>query len=128
MLAIGRALMQDPKLIMFDEPSLGLAPILVQEVFNVVKKLHQQGLTMPECQELNWSPFTQSKKRKKASILQTTKAGRKLFLTGTPVFDTNGRLVRVVVNERDITDISRLHRELEEKALLNSGQGYYFSG
>jgi branched-chain amino acid transport system ATP-binding protein len=46
MLAIGRALMQDPKLIMFDEPSLGLAPILVQEVFNVVKELHQQGLTI----------------------------------------------------------------------------------
>jgi PAS domain S-box-containing protein len=60
------------------------------------------------------------KKRKKASILQTTRTGRKLFLTGTPVFDTGGRLVRVVVNERDITDISRLHKELEEKAQLNA--------
>ncbi|MCW8799883.1 MAG: sigma 54-interacting transcriptional regulator [Desulfobacter sp.] len=60
------------------------------------------------------------KKRKKVSILQTTRIGRKLFLTGNPVFDANGRLVRVVVNERDITDISRLHRELEEKALLNA--------
>ena len=46
MVAIGRALMQDPQLIMFDEPSLGLAPILVQEVFNVVKELHKQGLTI----------------------------------------------------------------------------------
>lgn len=60
------------------------------------------------------------KKRKKASILQTTRTGRKLFLTGNPVFDTSGRLVRVVVNERDITDISRLHRELEEKAQLTA--------
>lgn len=46
MVAIGRALMQDPKLIMFDEPSLGLAPILVQEVFRVVEELHRQGLTI----------------------------------------------------------------------------------
>ncbi len=46
MVAIGRALMQDPKVIMFDEPSLGLAPILVQEVFEVIQQLHQQGLTV----------------------------------------------------------------------------------
>lgn len=46
MVAIGRALMQDPKVIMFDEPSLGLAPILVQEVFDVIQQLHQQGLTV----------------------------------------------------------------------------------
>ena len=46
MVAIGRALMQDPKLIMLDEPSLGLAPILVQEVFNVIQELHRQGLTI----------------------------------------------------------------------------------
>jgi branched-chain amino acid transport system ATP-binding protein len=46
MVAIGRALMQDPQVIMFDEPSLGLAPILVQEVFNVIQALHRQGLTI----------------------------------------------------------------------------------
>ncbi|GAB6908990.1 leucine/isoleucine/valine transporter subunit; ATP-binding component of ABC superfamily [Desulfosarcina cetonica] len=46
MLAIGRALMQDPKLIMFDEPSLGLAPILVQEVFNIIRELSRQGRTI----------------------------------------------------------------------------------
>jgi branched-chain amino acid transport system ATP-binding protein len=46
MVAIGRALMQDPQLIMFDEPSLGLAPILVQEVFDVIQQLHSQGLTV----------------------------------------------------------------------------------
>ena len=46
MLAIGRALMQDPKLIMFDEPSLGLAPILVQEVFNIISELSRQGRTI----------------------------------------------------------------------------------
>ncbi len=46
MVAIGRALMQDPKVIMFDEPSLGLSPILVQEVFNVIQGLHREGLTV----------------------------------------------------------------------------------
>jgi branched-chain amino acid transport system ATP-binding protein len=46
MLAIGRALMQDPELIMLDEPSLGLSPILVQEIFRIVKSLHEQGLTV----------------------------------------------------------------------------------
>jgi len=46
MLAIGRCLMGQPKLIMFDEPSLGLAPALVQEVFRVIKRLHDEGLTI----------------------------------------------------------------------------------
>jgi branched-chain amino acid transport system ATP-binding protein len=46
MLAIGRALMSRPKLIMMDEPSLGLAPILVQEVFRIIKNIHEQGMTI----------------------------------------------------------------------------------
>ncbi len=46
MLAIGRCLMGQPELIMFDEPSLGLSPALVQEVFNAIRKLHDSGLTI----------------------------------------------------------------------------------
>jgi branched-chain amino acid transport system ATP-binding protein len=46
MVAIGRGLMQSPDLIMFDEPSLGLSPLLVEEVFRVVRALHDQGLTI----------------------------------------------------------------------------------
>jgi branched-chain amino acid transport system ATP-binding protein len=46
MLAIGRCLMGQPELIMFDEPSLGLAPAVVQEVFRIIKLLHQRGLTI----------------------------------------------------------------------------------
>lgn len=46
MVAIARGLMQDPELIMFDEPSLGLAPLLVQEIFRVIQDLHRQGLTI----------------------------------------------------------------------------------
>jgi branched-chain amino acid transport system ATP-binding protein len=46
MLAIGRCLMGQPELIMFDEPSLGLAPALVQEIFSIVRALHQRGATI----------------------------------------------------------------------------------
>jgi branched-chain amino acid transport system ATP-binding protein len=46
MAAIGRGLMALPKLLMFDEPSLGLAPILVQDVFEIVKRINEQGVTV----------------------------------------------------------------------------------
>ncbi|MBI1775553.1 MAG: ABC transporter ATP-binding protein [Proteobacteria bacterium] len=46
MLAIGRCLMGQPELIMFDEPSLGLAPAIVQEVFRVIRRLNAEGLTV----------------------------------------------------------------------------------
>ncbi len=46
MLAIGRCLMGAPRLIMFDEPSLGLAPTVVQEVFEIVRRLNAEGLTV----------------------------------------------------------------------------------
>ncbi len=46
MCAIGRALMAKPEMILLDEPSMGLAPLLVQEVFNVVKALKAQGMTI----------------------------------------------------------------------------------
>ncbi|MDP3037392.1 MAG: ABC transporter ATP-binding protein [Rhodocyclaceae bacterium] len=46
MLSIGRALMGRPKLLLLDEPSMGLAPLLVEEVFNVVRTLKSQGMTI----------------------------------------------------------------------------------
>ena len=46
MLAIARALMSRPKMIMMDEPSLGLAPIIVQEVFEIIHEINQMGLTI----------------------------------------------------------------------------------
>ena len=46
MLAIGRALMSRPKLIMMDEPSLGLAPIVVKELFGIIKKINEEGMTV----------------------------------------------------------------------------------
>jgi branched-chain amino acid transport system ATP-binding protein len=46
MLAIGRALMSEPRLLLLDEPSLGLAPILVQQVFSKIKEINEQGTTV----------------------------------------------------------------------------------
>ncbi|MBV8392069.1 MAG: ABC transporter ATP-binding protein [Alphaproteobacteria bacterium] len=46
MLAIGRCLMGQPRLIMFDEPSLGLAPAIVQDMFRIVRRLNEEGLTI----------------------------------------------------------------------------------
>ncbi len=46
MVAIGRGLMADPKLLMLDEPSLGLAPLMVEEVFRVVKEINASGVTL----------------------------------------------------------------------------------
>lgn len=46
MLALARALMSDPELIMMDEPSLGLAPILVQEVFDIIREINKEGKTV----------------------------------------------------------------------------------
>jgi branched-chain amino acid transport system ATP-binding protein len=46
MLAIGRSLMGRPELIMFDEPSLGLAPGIVLEVFGIIERLNQEGITV----------------------------------------------------------------------------------
>lgn len=46
MLAMGRALMSHPKLLMLDEPSMGLAPILVQQIFDIIAELHKSGTTI----------------------------------------------------------------------------------
>jgi branched-chain amino acid transport system ATP-binding protein len=46
MLAIGRALMADPKLLLLDEPSMGLAPILVERIYETVEEINKQGTTI----------------------------------------------------------------------------------
>ncbi len=46
MLAMGRAMMSDPKIIVMDEPSMGLSPLLVKEVFKIIKAMHESGITV----------------------------------------------------------------------------------
>ena len=46
MLAMGRALMTEPKMLLLDEPSMGLSPILVKEIFSMIKALHSDGITI----------------------------------------------------------------------------------
>ena len=46
MLAMGRALMSNPKLLMLDEPSMGLAPILIEQIFQIIEELHKAGTTI----------------------------------------------------------------------------------
>ena len=46
MLAMGRALMSKPRLLLLDEPSMGLAPIFIQEIFNIIQEIQKQGTTV----------------------------------------------------------------------------------
>ena len=46
MLAVGRALMSNPKIILMDEPSMGLSPLLVKEIFHIIQEVHKQGITV----------------------------------------------------------------------------------
>ena len=46
MLAMGRGLMAEPKLLLLDEPSMGLAPILVEEIFDIIKEINEQGVSI----------------------------------------------------------------------------------
>ena len=55
MLSVGRALMSRPNLLMMDEPSLGLAPILVEEVFNIIRAINAQGRTILLVEQNAWA-------------------------------------------------------------------------
>jgi branched-chain amino acid transport system ATP-binding protein len=46
MLAMGRALMAKPRLLLLDEPSMGLAPLIIEEIFNIIKELKNEGMTI----------------------------------------------------------------------------------
>ena len=46
MLAMGRALMSNASMLMLDEPSMGLSPLLVQEIFDIIRDIHKEGMTI----------------------------------------------------------------------------------
>ena len=68
MLAVGRALMSRPDLLMLDEPSLGLAPILVEEVFGIIREINAQGRTILLVEQNAWAAL---KIAHKAYVLET---------------------------------------------------------
>jgi branched-chain amino acid transport system ATP-binding protein len=70
MLAIGRGLMAKPKVMLLDEPSLGLAPLIVEEVFNVVKKLRIQGVSVLIVEQ---NAYAALKNSDRAYIMETGK-------------------------------------------------------
>ncbi|NOY14122.1 MAG: PAS domain-containing protein [Deltaproteobacteria bacterium] len=59
-------------------------------------------------------------KKKAVSFLCSTREGRKLIKSGTPIFDDDGQLIKIVVSERDITEMDQMQRQLEEQAALSN--------
>lgn len=70
MLAIGRALMSQPKLLLLDEPSLGLAPLVVQQIFAIISEIHQQGISVLLVEQ---NAFQALKVGTRAYVLETGK-------------------------------------------------------
>lgn len=76
MLAMGRALMSKPKLLMLDEPSMGLAPILVEQIFDIIRELHAGGTTILLVEQNAQAALSVADR---AYVLETGK----IFLSGT---------------------------------------------
>jgi PAS domain S-box-containing protein len=91
------------------------------ERINRIKKESVLGLTARELVEQGFIDRSAALEvfecKAVVNILQN-RAGRKLIVTGTPVFDDEGRIIRVVVSERDITEIDKLQRELEDQEAI----------
>ncbi len=92
------------------------------ERINMVRAEDVLGRSMYELQEEGFIDRSVTlevlKTRCRQNIIQQTRSGRKLILTGNPVFNESGKLIRVVVNERDITEIDTLSRELEKQMAI----------
>ncbi|MCL5046544.1 MAG: PAS domain S-box protein, partial [Actinobacteria bacterium] len=78
-----------------------------------VRELEKQGIFSPSI-----SPMVM-KERKQLTILQTTRTGRKIVVTSTPIFDEDGALIRIVHNSRDITELLTLKKQLEDAEELS---------
>jgi len=91
------------------------------ERYNKVRKEEVLGLTARELVEKGFvdrSAGLEVFESKTTVNMLQNRGGRKLIVTGTPVFDDEGRIIRVVISERDITEIDKLQRELEDQEAI----------
>jgi branched-chain amino acid transport system ATP-binding protein len=87
MLAIARALMAAPKLLMLDEPSLGLAPLIVRKVYEVIAELRKSGVTVLVVEQAVHVALTASDHTYVMNAGAIVMAGRSAELRGTPGFE-----------------------------------------
>jgi len=87
MLAIARALMAAPKLLLLDEPSLGLAPLVVRKVYEAIAQLRQQGVTVLVVEQAVHVALTASDRTYVMNSGNIAMAGRSAELAGTPGFE-----------------------------------------
>ncbi len=85
MLAIGRAMMSKPRLLLLDEPSLGLAPIIIQQIFDIIQRLRDEGVTI---------------------FLVEQNANQALRIADRGYVLENGRIVKSDTGENLLTDAS----------------------
>jgi len=90
----------------------------VEEMIGVnVAELERRGLFSPSVTAMVL------KERRRVTITQKTRTGKELIVTGNPIFDDNGNISRVVINSRDISELTNLRQKLEEVELL--AENYY---
>jgi branched-chain amino acid transport system ATP-binding protein len=85
MLAVGRCLMGQPRLVMFDEPSLGLAPTIVQDVFRIVRRLNEEGLTILLVEQ---------------NVMASLKIAHRGYVLENGRIELSGRGVELLTNDR----------------------------
>ena len=94
MLAISRGLMSKPKLLLMDEPSLGLAPMMVKEIFAIVRGLHQEGITILIVEQMAKQALETAKR---AYILEH---GRIILEGDSPTLSQNERVRQAYLGTR----------------------------
>ena len=116
MLAIGRALMSHPKLLMLDEPSMGLAPILVEQIFDIIRELHRSGTTILLVEQNAQMALSVADR---AYVLETGKIS--LSGTGAELAASDS-----VKRPTSAGDTPRIHRKAEPSK-MNDGSAFYLS-
>jgi branched-chain amino acid transport system ATP-binding protein len=100
MVAIGRGLMSKPSLLILDEPSMGLSPVLVEEIFAIIKKINQEGVTVLLVEQ---NAFMALQVANRAYVLET---GRIIFSGPAAEVQADPRVRMAYLGESDEEDAS----------------------